>query len=359
MYFLYDLINDPLPPTRLDDYLDRGYFRLGAGMYREDLTYHEGKFLNSFRTRLSLTDHALSKSQRKLLRRNARFRIEYTDDTLTREHFEIDRRYRYFRDRPAGNIRHVIRGMYSTENYFDTRQIKVYDGDRLVGYSFYDVGTRYGASLMGVYEPEYAKYSLGYYTMLLEMEWLRDHGYVYYSPGSVTPGQRAMDYKRRVGPLDYFNVYQQQWLPLADLDAPNDLAIHTVERRMLFLAAQLMERGIPAGMGYYELYGIKAEMLERKTTLVDNYAAPIVLWLLPEGASEQFLVLFDYARQKWLVYHVPSIEGGFSYGFDEFHTATVSQWLAFPRDHQILVDDERIVNYLIQLCLHYIDRTRS
>ena len=332
---------------------------MGGGMYREDLTYHEGRFLNSFRTRLSLPSLQFSKSQRKLLRRNSEFRTVVTDDIVDERHFDLERRYRHFRGRhPEGNILDVIRDSDGTSNSFTTKQIQVYEGDRLIGYSFFDIGEQYGASLLAVFEPEFAQRSLGYWTMLLEMQWLHENGFTFYSPGSVTPGQRAMDYKRRIGALDYYNVYQQQWLPLAEQDEARDLAARTVERRMLMLGKKLVSCGIPVGFGMYPLYGIAPEMFEERPIGLRNYAAPLALWLLPNGAQEQFIVLYDYYRKGWMVYHIPMLPDGFEALPDEWVVPTVTHYLAYPSDHSLFVNDDQILGYAVNLCVHYLDRTR-
>ena len=360
MYFYYEPVPDPLPPAALDDYLERGYFRMGGGMYREDLTYHEGRFLNSFRTRLSLHALTFSKSQRKLLRRNAEFRTVVTNDTVDSRHFDLERRYRNYRGRhPEGTILDVIRDADGISNPFTTKQIQIYHQERLIGYSFFDVGERYGASLLAVFEPEFANRSLGYWTMLLEMQWLQQEGFDFYSPGSVTPGQRAMDYKRRIGALDYYNVYRQCWLPLRELNEARDLAGRTVERRMLMLGKKLVSCGIPVGFGLYPLYGIAPEMFEERPLGLRNYAAPLALWLLPNGSQEQFILLYDFSRRGWMVYHIPTLPEGFEAFPDEWVVPTITHYLAYPNDHSLFVTDEQILGYAVNLCVHYLDRIRA
>ena len=309
LYYDYISINEPLSGSRHDDFLSIGYFRMGSAMYEENMTFHQGAFLNSFRTRLALRGHEFSKSQRKLMRRNGnRFRVEYCDDSLLPEQFDIEQRYREYRGRLGGSALYsVIRGLYVEENYFPTRQLRLYDGDRLVGFSFYDVGEKYGASLMGVFEPEYERFSLGYYTMLLELEYLKKHKFSYYAPGSVTPGQRAMDYKRRVGALEYFNPFRRRWLPLDQQNEDEDLPVKTVQEQLGALKKLLRNSGIPAEIGLYERYAFPPEMMDRTPSEYDNYASPIGLWILPPNYRRQYLALYDWPRRRFRIYECAQV----------------------------------------------------
>ena len=54
---------------------------------------------------------------------------------------------------------------------FDTREVCVYDGDRLIAVSYFDLGDQSMASLLGLYDEAYGKYSLGTYTLLKEAEY--------------------------------------------------------------------------------------------------------------------------------------------------------------------------------------------
>ena len=309
LYYDYISINEPLSAACHDDYLSIGYFRMGSGMYEENMTYYEGRFLNSFRTRLDLKNHQFSKSQRKLMRRNAaRFRVEVHDDDLLPEQFEIEQRYRDYRGRPGENaLLAVIRGTYVKQNYFPTRQLRLYDGERLAAFSFFDVGERYGASLMGVFEPEYERFSLGYYTMLLEIDYLKKHRFAYYAPGSVTPGQQAMDYKRRVGPLEYFNAFRRRWLPLATQNEAEDLPVKTVCEQLNALRALLRNSDIPAEVGVYERYAFPPEMVDREIGRYRNYASPIGLWVLPPSFARQYMVNYDWIRRCFRIYECAQV----------------------------------------------------
>ena len=98
-------------------------------------------------------------------------------------------------------------------NIFDTRQIEVFDGDELVAFSFFDIGKTSAASIQGVYATDYAKHSLGFYTMLLEISYCMEKGMDFYYPGYVVPGYDRFDYKLRIGDCQFFDLTDRSWKP--------------------------------------------------------------------------------------------------------------------------------------------------
>ena len=75
----------------------------------------------------------------------------------------------------------------SIKSIFDTYEVAVYDGSKLIGLSYFDFGQKSVASLLSVYDvtDEYKKYSLGVYTMLLEVVYAQEQDKTYYYPGYV------------------------------------------------------------------------------------------------------------------------------------------------------------------------------
>ncbi|MCB9293514.1 MAG: GNAT family N-acetyltransferase [Lewinellaceae bacterium] len=80
----------------------------------------------------------------------------------------------------------------------DTREVEIYDGANLAAFSFFDVGRQSMYSKQGIYDPAYQKYSLGFFTMLVEIGYALERGCEYYYPGYVVPGNQEFDYKHRV-----------------------------------------------------------------------------------------------------------------------------------------------------------------
>ena len=94
----------------------------------------------------------------------------------------------------------------------------VYDGDQLIAAGYFDLGDTAAASILHFFDPQYARYSLGKYLILLTIEYLKDQGYEYYYPGYVVEGLPKMDYKLFLGKeeAEYFDPEAVAWLKFDD-----------------------------------------------------------------------------------------------------------------------------------------------
>ena len=81
----------------------------------------------------------------------------------------------------------------SKNNIFDSWQFEVRHEGKLVAFSVFDKGEQSIESIKGIYDPEFSSYSLGIYTMLLEIRSaIQDHKNYYY-PGYFAPGCSSFD----------------------------------------------------------------------------------------------------------------------------------------------------------------------
>ena len=140
-------------------------------LYKMDLLCVDSDVFSVVNIRLGLDQYAIKKRHRKIKKRvESRFTVTCGEVTLHDEH---QRLYEQHKSRFKGFIHATLdeylhAGFHST--VFDTMQICVFDGDVLIAASYFDLGERSMASLIGMYDEGYADYSLGIYTMLKEIE---------------------------------------------------------------------------------------------------------------------------------------------------------------------------------------------
>ncbi len=205
-----------LPPAELDRYLTSGWRPAGQAVYTADyLRTDNDELYGCIQVRLPLEGFVFKKRHRKMLRRNdARFRITYGKATTPdAEILELNRRYMAKHpDKSREQLDIHVSGEFGKQA-LDTRIVRVYDDQRLVAFSYFDAGERTAYTKAGIYDPDYANYSLGIYTMLLEIRWLVAHNYVYYHPGYVVPGYPLFDYKLQFGAMEYRQLATGNWLP--------------------------------------------------------------------------------------------------------------------------------------------------
>ncbi|MEZ4887737.1 MAG: hypothetical protein R3E32_23585 [Chitinophagales bacterium] len=209
-----------LLPNQLDEYLAKGWFRMGQMIFTCHFLCLQGDVYSPIWMRLSLAQHTFSKRMRKRMRQiETRFRIEVKPAEINETKEQL---YQHHRSRFAGFISETLAESlldFSTKNIYQTHEINVFDGEKLIAVSFFDMGQKSIASILGMFHPDYAQYSLGFYTMMAEVKYGQELGLDYYYPGYVVHNYPKFDYKLRIGEMEYFDFDSQDWLPFADMDS--------------------------------------------------------------------------------------------------------------------------------------------
>lgn len=161
--------------------------------------------------RIDLASCTFTKSQRRVLRKNADLRHDIAPVRL-----DDDLRAMFLRhkERFTHNIPDALEnflGPDPEDGPCECRMLRVFDGGRLIAVSFFDVGQQAASSVYGVFEPEFAKRSLGILTMLLEIEQCRSIGLRWLYPGYATHESSAYDYKKQFRGLERLDWATCEW----------------------------------------------------------------------------------------------------------------------------------------------------
>lgn len=255
--FAYKQYPEKLTPEELDDYLARGWYRMGQTIFTTHFLCFNERFYSALWIRMDLQQQdRFSKSQRKLMRRNAeRFITRVQPANINREKERLFQRYRsHFPGVLAPSLRDSL---LDGEDYniYTTFEITVTDRrtQRLVGLSFFDIGQDSAASISGIYDPDFNQFSIGYYTMLLEIEYCRNNYIRYYYPGYVVPGYDRFAYKLRIGACEFLNIRTEQWEPYDQL-TPEDIPLQQMQQKLEQMRLQMSERGVGCRLLYYPLF---------------------------------------------------------------------------------------------------------
>ncbi|MBK8252543.1 MAG: hypothetical protein IPK82_07735 [Polyangiaceae bacterium] len=232
-----------LSPTELDDYLARGWYRIGASMITTEYLERDGKLTSTIWTRLDLTTHTFRKSLRKQMGKVARsFRVEVGPFVPNVAHEQVYAEYRQLvGGRRAETLDEVLGGEEGMR-LFDTREVRVYDGPDLAAFSLFDMGKTSVQSIAGIYHPKYKKHGLGFYTMLAEIEHCAAVGVHFHYSGYIVTGSSFMDYKLRVGNLEYFDPESQAWLSVSPYP-PGESPAEVLQTRLEEARDALAESG--------------------------------------------------------------------------------------------------------------------
>ncbi len=294
--------HDPeqLSPQQLDDYLANAWFRMGQSIFTCHFLCFNNLVYTALWIRLSLKKYVFKKRLRKILNRNRKgFHIQIQPAILNQQKNNLYQKYRKFF---KGNISDCLKEYLldnSEGNIYNTYECCVYDNEKLIAFSFFDVGKQSMASIMGVYDPDYAKYSLGVYTMLEEINFGLQKGKAFYYPGYVVPTYERFDYKLRIGDVDYYNVWKKNWLPYKDLKK-DTLPSEVLQKHLNIIKIYLDLLQIP-----YEQMVYPAHTRPFSSENTDILSTPSFI-VLQEQSFCLFLLVIEYniIKKTYLFYRL-------------------------------------------------------
>ncbi|MEM8585720.1 MAG: arginine-tRNA-protein transferase [Bacteroidota bacterium] len=305
-----------LSPEALDWYLARGWYRMGGNIFTTHYLCFQQQLYSAIWIRLDLRKFQFSKSQRKLMRKNAKlFTHSVGQRKFTLEKELLYNRYaQSFNGRLSPSLRDNLED-YDEESIFDTYEvcIREQETNKLVGASYFDLGDNSAASILGVYEPDFERYSLGYYSMLLEMAFCMEQGFNYYYPGYIVPGYKRFDYKKRIGQTEYLDVKSGSWLPLMDFSremGPAERQIEALEELKHAMRNQITQ----AETLIYPLFEARLYHAWPESFLEQPYL--LLLGSRPHKQGQCVCVVFDPTTEEYILMLCQSM-GDIRYYFSE------------------------------------------
>lgn len=243
-----------LSGEELDLYLSRGWYRMGQTIFTTHFLCFENTFYSALWIRQDLKDYTFRKSLRKILRKNdEQYRWTYGKARVDQKREDLYQLYKAeFDGILAPTLLDSLQdGEY--ENIYNTYEFCVYHNNQLIAISYFDLGKESIASITGIYHPDYKNDSLGFYTMLKEIDFCLKAGLRYYYPGYIVPGYSRFDYKARIGQVDYYDINRNDWLPLDQLEA-EQTPIRQMEGQLQKIQVALQAKGIYTELKYYPLF---------------------------------------------------------------------------------------------------------
>lgn len=180
----------------LDEYLACGWYRMGRFIFTTSwlAPYNDGQYFPVFWLRYVVNSVRLSDTGMAIKERCSRFNVAYRPFELTEEITSLHRLYTSsLRFETSKDLVSLLND--TNNDVFDTYIIEVRDNGRLIAAGIFDLGEDAIAGIINIYHPDYKKYSLGKYLMLLKYQFCTDSGLSYYYPGYYSPTYPAFDYK--------------------------------------------------------------------------------------------------------------------------------------------------------------------
>ncbi|MDF1815238.1 MAG: hypothetical protein P1V20_23765, partial [Verrucomicrobiales bacterium] len=205
-----------LSGTELDAYLAAGWYRQGQGLFTTYSTISRKILMAAPWIRVETGKYTLSKNLRRLKNKNDKRLTWHIGKAMVTPHREdMFQHFRtYFKGEFYESLQSALYCYQSrTESIFDSREITFYLDGKMIGFSYFDVGENSIASILNIYSDEYMQYSLGMYSILLQLEWCQQNGKKYYYPGYAMPENPRFNYKLRIGGIEYLDQKAKSWKP--------------------------------------------------------------------------------------------------------------------------------------------------
>jgi arginine-tRNA-protein transferase len=202
----------------MDELWAQGWRHFGTHFFKYSVMEHEGSLQTVTPLRVDLSEFALTKSQRRVLRKNADVTFEIGTAHLSEETADLFERHK---TRFADNVPESL-GVFLSADPGTIPclclQVRCLLGEACVATSFFDAGAQSTSSVYAVFDPAHGSRSLGIFTLLQEISWARQRGMRFAYPGYATLGASHYDYKKQFIGIQGFDWASQSWMPWAALN---------------------------------------------------------------------------------------------------------------------------------------------
>lgn len=194
-----------ISPAQIDRLLADGWRHFGEHFTRYNIGIHENNLRRVLPLRIRLADFTLSKSQRRVLKKNQDLQVVIRPIEITSEKkilFELHKQ-RFTHSVP--DSLYTFLSLSPADVPCKALEVCVYEQEKLLAASFFDDGATAVSAVYAMFDPRETSRSLGIFTMLLTIDYAAKNGKSYYYPGYAYEGNSFYDYKKRFSALESFD----------------------------------------------------------------------------------------------------------------------------------------------------------
>jgi arginine-tRNA-protein transferase len=181
----------------LDFYLAAGWYRYGNKIFTIDFFEENENLYRVFWLRYNISKLKLSEKNEKIIRKNKRFSFKIKPFQNSKSLEALHDMYLKDIDFIAATtIEELMEDLKG--NVFNSMMIEIRDEEKLIAVGIFDYGNNSIAGIKNIFHPEYKKFSLGKYLMILKCQYCSANNIDWYYPGYIAPGHKKFDYKLTV-----------------------------------------------------------------------------------------------------------------------------------------------------------------
>ena len=188
-------------PEAFDDMLARADRRIGRHMYRPacpGCTECKG-------IRVPVADFALSKSQRKVWRKNQDLKVTVGPPLVDQTRLNLFNRHKLERGLAERRTSAREYAGWLVHSCVRTVETRYWLEDELIAVGIVDLGRHAASSVYFYFDPDLSDRSLGVFSVLAELNWAKHLGLNWYYLGLYVKGCAHLNYKARYYPHERLN----------------------------------------------------------------------------------------------------------------------------------------------------------
>ncbi len=197
---------DAVTPDQLDHLLANGWRHFGTRFFRYNFNVYRDRIVRVLPLRIRLDEFRVSKSQRRILRRNSDVLVSFDPANVD---IEVHRLFEKHKVRFHHGVPDSIYDFLSREPATmpcECRQIAVRnENGNLIAISYFDVGETSTSAIYGCFDTDKSDRSLGIFTMLKVIEFSIAYGKQFYHHGYAYNEPSFYDYKKRFSGIEEFD----------------------------------------------------------------------------------------------------------------------------------------------------------
>ncbi len=205
-FFINEEFHTPqVSPQHLDALLANGWRHFGTHFVRYNIGFYENELRRVLPLRVRLVNFQISKSQRRILKKNQDLRVVFRPIEIAPEKDDLFERHKTRFNHAIPDSLYDFLSSKPAEIPCEALEVCVYEDKKLLAASFFDVGATAVSAVYAMFEPTEISRSLGIYTMLLTIDFAAENGKIFYYPGYAYEGNSFYDYKKRFSALEEFD----------------------------------------------------------------------------------------------------------------------------------------------------------
>lgn len=201
-----------LSPGDFDQSLSQGDRRVGRMLYRTAC----GACQACEPIRIPVSTFLSSRSQKRVIKKNRDVTVASGPSTFTAEKLALYNRHKHLRGLSRDERPMTRRGYegWFVQSCTQTIDMEYRVDGRLIGCGIIDLGRLDTSSVYFFFDPTESKRSLGVFSVLMEVAWLRSRGGRFHYLGLYVDSCRHLNYKAAYFPHERF--FDGSWMPFPD-----------------------------------------------------------------------------------------------------------------------------------------------